>query len=135
MPLSENEQKLLEQMERALSAEDPRFASQMKGGTRPAASRRRIAIGVGGVVVGLALVVLGVATSTVLYGGIGFAVMVAGVAWAMTPTRGSLSAVDGEASRRTRSPRRGRTPGGNRQSSFGERMEERWDKRRREQGF
>lgn len=136
MPLSENEQKLLEQMERALSAEDPRFASHMKGGTRPAASRRRIALGIGGLVLGLVLVVLGVATSTVIYGGVGFAIMVAGVAWAMTPPRRSLSAVDGQATRPTRAPRRGKGAGrrGKRQGTLNERMEERWDKRRREQG-
>ncbi|MFL6167108.1 MAG: DUF3040 domain-containing protein, partial [Ornithinibacter sp.] len=31
MPLSEHEQKMLEQMEQALAAEDPKFASQMQG--------------------------------------------------------------------------------------------------------
>ncbi|EBF6878346.1 DUF3040 domain-containing protein, partial [Salmonella enterica subsp. enterica serovar Saintpaul] len=31
MPLSEHEQQLLEQMEQALYAEDPKFASQMQG--------------------------------------------------------------------------------------------------------
>ena len=31
MPLSEHEQKMLEQMEQALYAEDPKFASQMQG--------------------------------------------------------------------------------------------------------
>ena len=31
MPLSEHEQRLLEQMERALYAEDPKFASALRG--------------------------------------------------------------------------------------------------------
>ena len=34
VPLSENEQRLLEQMERALYAEDPKFASAMRGANR-----------------------------------------------------------------------------------------------------
>jgi len=38
VPLSEHEQQLLEQMEQALYAEDPKFASQMQGaGARVAA--------------------------------------------------------------------------------------------------
>ena len=36
MPLSEHEQRLLEQMERALYAEDPKFASSLRSsGARP----------------------------------------------------------------------------------------------------
>ena len=46
MPLSEHEQRLLEQMERALYAEDPKFASSLRSaGPRP--GRRRKAV-VGG---------------------------------------------------------------------------------------
>ena len=59
MPLSEHEQQLLEQMEQALYAEDPKFASQMQGAGASAAARRRMAIGVVGVVAGLALVLVG----------------------------------------------------------------------------
>ena len=46
MPLSEHEQRLLEQMERALYAEDPKFASSLRsagprpGNRRKAADRR-----------------------------------------------------------------------------------------------
>ena len=46
MPLSEHEQRLLEQMERALYAEDPKFASSLRSaGPRPG-NRRKAAIGV-----------------------------------------------------------------------------------------
>ena len=38
MPLSEHEQQLLEQMEQALYAEDPKFASQMQGSSLPGCS-------------------------------------------------------------------------------------------------
>ena len=41
MPLSENEQRLLEQMERALHAEDPKFATTMSGADLRSHYRRR----------------------------------------------------------------------------------------------
>jgi hypothetical protein len=41
VPLSEHEQRLLEQMERALYAEDPKFASTLRSaGPRPGSRRR-----------------------------------------------------------------------------------------------
>ena len=45
MPLSENEQRLLEQMERALYAEDPKFASAMRGANRRPGAGRRLLLG------------------------------------------------------------------------------------------
>ena len=60
MPLSEHEQQMLEQMEQALASEDPRFAHQMRGGTTLAVRRRRLVLGILGVVIGLALVVVAV---------------------------------------------------------------------------
>ena len=41
MPLSENEQRLLQQMEKALAAEDPKFASALRG--RPNFTSRKSA--------------------------------------------------------------------------------------------
>ncbi len=136
MPLSEHEQKLLEQMERALYAEDPRFASHMKG-SASSPNRRRIIVGVSGALAGLAIVVAGVATEIIALGVLGFVVMVAGVAWAATPPRKSgpdLKVVPGGAptaptgGRHGRPKSKGPKPGG----SFTQRMEERWDRRRDE---
>ena len=42
MPLSEHEQRLLEQMERALYAEDPKFASSLRGKDPRSNFRRRV---------------------------------------------------------------------------------------------
>ncbi|UGT54532.1 DUF3040 domain-containing protein [Nocardia asteroides] len=43
MPLSEHEQRMLEQIESALYAEDPKFASSVRGGRlRSTSSRRRL---------------------------------------------------------------------------------------------
>ena len=65
VPLSEHEQRLLEQMEQQLSVEDPKFASAMRGSVARAKARRRIILGALGVLVGLALVLLGVAQGIV----------------------------------------------------------------------
>ncbi len=45
MPLSEHEQRLLDQMERALYAEDPKFATSMRNPNPLAGDKRRIALG------------------------------------------------------------------------------------------
>ncbi len=46
MPLSEHEQRLLEQMERALHAENPKFASALQGADLRALFRRRALLAV-----------------------------------------------------------------------------------------
>ena len=46
MPLSEHEQRLLEQMERALYAEDPKFASSLRRSGVRQGSRKRLILGV-----------------------------------------------------------------------------------------
>ena len=60
MPLSEHEQRMLDQIESALYAEDPKFASSVRGGTLRAPSARRRFQGLAMFVVGLALRVSGV---------------------------------------------------------------------------
>lgn len=130
MPLSEHEQQLLEQMEQALYAEDPKFASQMQGAGARAAARRRLAVGVLGVIVGLVLVLAGVMWTTIWVGAAGFAIMVAAVAFALTPPRrrAKLGAVqaDGSVRKPTAAPR----PKSKSSGSFMHRLEERWDRRR-----
>ena len=59
MPLSEHEQRLLEQIERALVDDDPKFASSVRTGDRRLKARRKLQIGVGLVVVGFAVLVGG----------------------------------------------------------------------------
>ncbi|MGB5951677.1 MAG: DUF3040 domain-containing protein [Ornithinimicrobium sp.] len=131
MPLSEHEQRVLEQMEHALYAEDPRFASNLKKSTPRGPSRRRALLGVFLAVIGLGLVLLGVFLSQIWIGGIGFGAMVLGGVWAFSPstagsTNPSLSVVGGAGS--------AKSSGGKKKSrgsgSFMQRMEQRWDKRR-----
>ncbi|WP_433508357.1 DUF3040 domain-containing protein [Pseudonocardia halophobica] len=63
MPLSEHEQRLLEQIERALYAEDPKFASTVRGSKLRKPSRRRRLQGIAVFAVGLVLLVVGVAVA------------------------------------------------------------------------
>lgn len=147
MPLSEHEQHLLEQMEQALYAEDPKFASHMVGSSAKARQRRRVIIGVVVAIVGLALVVLGVMGQKTWLGGIGFAVMVGGAGFAITPARvrksgdqqhSGIGAVgdDGTVAKARKPGSAGRRKKGASPSkgTFMQRLEARWD-RRRDEGF
>lgn len=124
MPLSEHEQRLLEQMERQLYADDPKLASTLRGSRRSLRSRQRVIIGGLALVTGLALLVGGVAAQLWPLGVVGFLVMLAGGWWASagwqsgsTPSGGSTQRTSGGSSP---SPRAG----------FMSRIEERWERRR-----
>ena len=90
MPLSEHEQRLLEQIERALYAEDPKFASTVRGGRLRKPTRRRRLQGMAVFVVGLVLLVVGVAVPTLWLGSfpvlsvVGFLMMLGGAVLAVT---------------------------------------------------
>jgi hypothetical protein len=135
VPLSEHEQRLLEQMEQAMYAEDPRFASTMRGRTSRARQRHKLLFGCIGVVLGLVLVVVGVAGSYVALAVAGFVIMLAGAAWAATPERrGLIAAVGPDGRPEPRRGRRGKGRGDRHQSagheSFMARLEHRWERRR-----
>ncbi|WP_307836093.1 DUF3040 domain-containing protein [Phycicoccus sonneratiae] len=122
MPLSDHEQKMLDQMEQQLAAEDPKFASNMQGSGLASLQRRRWVVGVVGALAGLGLVFVGINT-TMWVGAIGFALMVAAVAFAVTPPRkGRLGVVqqDGAVQAKGRSRRK---------SSLIDRLDERWERR------
>ncbi len=126
MPLSENEQRLLEQMERALYAEDPKWASSMRGAVRRSSNARRLLLGIGGVVLGLVLLLVGVARQQVLVGIIGFVVMLAASAYAVSSRRkpGPQGVVNRAGGVRPVAPNR------RRRGTFMQRLEDRWDRRR-----
>jgi len=132
MPLSDHEQRMLDQIESALYAEDPKFASSVRGGNLRAPSARRRLQGVALFVVGLAMLVSGVAINATWVGGlpilsvIGFIVMFGGVVFAITGSRAS-GPVDKSApsSGSARSKRGGKSAGG----SFTSRMEDRFRRR------
>lgn len=135
MPLSEHEQRVLEQMEQALYAEDPRFATSLVGKNEARAKRRRAALGLLIAVGGLGLVMLAVSSQQIWIGGVGFAAMVAGGVWAMTSPRhkgATLGTVDAKGNITLKSKS---APGkaASKQKGIVDKFEERWDKRR-EQG-
>ena len=78
MPLSEHEQRLLEQMERALYAEDPKFATSLRSGPSGRASRGRAAAGVLILIAGIVTLMAGVVVPLIPLGVAGFVVMVIG---------------------------------------------------------
>lgn len=133
MPLSEHEQRMLDQIESALYAEDPKFASSVRGGTLSGPSTRRRLQGVGLFAAGLAMLVVGVAVKATMVGGfpalsvVGFVVMFAGVVFAVTGPR-ARGAREGDAPPGVARPqRRGKgKPGG---GSFANRMEDRFRRR------
>lgn len=127
MPLSEHEQRLLEQMEQAMYAEDPKFASAMQGRSSRARQRRRFLLGGIVLVVGLGLVVLGVARPFLPVAVAGFVLMLAGAAYAASPER---KAGSGAATDEARPARRGRSARGSATESLLARLEQRWDRRR-----
>ena len=128
MPLSDHEQKMLDQMEQALAAEDPKFASQMQGRALASLQRRRWIIGGVGVVAGLGLVLVGVNT-TMWVGAVGFALMVASAVYAATPPRKSKLGVVGEDGT-VQPPSGGARQGkARRKGGFLDRLDERWERR------
>lgn len=143
MALSERERQMLEEMEEAIRAEDPSFASQMNGAKGgPGTDRRRIALGVIGALAGLGLVLLGINT-TVWIGVAGFVLIVAAVAIALTPPHGDhrLGVVSEDGAVKKSAGRKGRPAGrgptsakgkASKHGTFMERMEQRWEERRRE---
>jgi len=127
VPLSEHEQRALEQIERALYAEDPKFAHSWRARADVRSVRRaRVVRGVAAVIVGLGLLLAGVVvqgTSTVVgvvLGVVGFLLMLGG-AWLALSTRQRPS-VQAAAAASGRS--------GGPKMSLRERLEERFQRRR-----
>ncbi|HSX67579.1 DUF3040 domain-containing protein [Nocardioides sp.] len=87
MPLSEEELRLLEQMERALSEEDPKFASTLRGSTLRRAARQRAILA--GLVFfgGIALLMTGAVTEMIPVAVCGFVVMLASATYALSALR------------------------------------------------
>ena len=84
MPLSEHEQRLLDQIERALYQEDPKFASTVRATDLRTHMRRRLRRAALVLVLGFALLLTGVVTQQYVVGIAGFVVMVGALLLAMT---------------------------------------------------
>lgn len=93
MPLSDREQQLLDQIEQALYAEDPKFASSVRSARPRARGARWLALCAVGVLVGLGVVFAGLALKLVVLGVVGFVLIVGSCVYAVTllSARGSNS--------------------------------------------
>ena len=86
MPLSEQEQRLLEEMERSLYQNDADFVATV-GGRSGRPNYRAIVLGVLLAIVGVGVLVAGVAFQQPIIGVVGFACMLAGVLIAIKPSK------------------------------------------------
>ncbi|GGQ43883.1 MULTISPECIES: DUF3040 domain-containing protein [Streptomyces] len=132
MPLSEHEQRMLEQMERALYAEDPKFASALEGSGLRTYTRRRVYQAVAGFLVGIALLMAGMVAKQVWLSVVGFLVMLgcavlAVTGWRKAPKPGEQPAAGAPGVAHTRGQ-------GRQKRSMMDRIEQRWQRRRDEQG-
>ncbi|MET8826701.1 DUF3040 domain-containing protein [Streptomyces sp. NPDC004610] len=127
MPLSEHEQRMLEQMERALYAEDPKFATALEGSGLRTYTRRRVYQAVAGFLVGIALLMAGMVAKQEWLSVVGFLIMLgcavlAVTGWRKAPRPGEQAAAGPQARRQGRQRR-----------SMMDRIEQRWQRRRDEQ--
>lgn len=148
MPLSEEELRLLEQMERALVAEDPKFASTLRGTRIRQHARRQMIAGGLVFVVGVTLLMSGAILQVIPLGILGFVVMLASAYFTLVSWKGQsraafqaeqgaesaepgLRVVQGGKSKRTKSSRSPKAP---KRGSMMERFEERWRRRKEQNG-
>lgn len=124
MALSDEEQRLLEQMEAALAAEDPKLAHTLRGTRTRRLHRRRAALAGVGFVVGLVALIAGMEWGIVISIG-GFVVMLVSTIMALA----AWQQVSDEAGHGQPS----RTPSHD-ATDFMDRLEERW-RRRQDEGF
>lgn len=118
MALSDREQQLLEQMERALASEDPKFASALGSPMTNRIATKTIGIAVLGVVVGIGSLLAAVSLRIPALGVLGFLAIVAGFYFA---NLGAKSAPSKDKSRPT-----GKQPSS---GGFMQGLEDRWDRR------
>ncbi|MCB0914753.1 MAG: DUF3040 domain-containing protein [Actinobacteria bacterium] len=126
MPLSEHEQRLLEQMERALYAEDPKFASTLRQPVIRQGSRKRMVLGVVVAALGLGLLLAGVAIKQPIVGVLGFVVMLGGAILAFTGGGAKTDAAPAGATSPAAAPAPNKRGRSTESGGFMDKMEDRW---------
>jgi Na+/proline symporter len=140
VPLSEHEQRQLEQIEQALYADYPRFAHAVRASDPRVHYKRRVVEAAFGFLLGIGMLLGGVVSTYIWIGVAGFVVMLACAMWAltswrhMTGTAASSSAAAGRGGPRGRAARDRRGPRDRRggrahRAGMMERLEERWRRR------
>jgi hypothetical protein len=135
VPLSEHEQRQLEQIEQALYREDRRLARLVRSSDPRVHYRRRVVQALAGLAVGAAMIAAGIVVGLIGLAVAGFVVMLLSGVWALSSWRQMATVAIGTTTkngsagkrrrRRARRSARGRAPRG----TFAERIEERWRKR------
>lgn len=121
MGLSENEQRLLDEMERNLYKHEADIVSASSGPRT--VNYTKVAVGVLGIVAGLVLIVVGVSVKLAFVGVAGFAIAVLGALWALSASR-PATADDAASSGPSKGPSQAkRTP------SLMDRLSQEWDDR------
>lgn len=120
MPLSEYERRVLEQMEKQLEAEDPKFANNLQGSKK--SSALRLFLAVLGVIVGLTLLVFGVSISQPIVGVVGFLVMFSAVTFVLLAPKHREKEQDLNSKNAPQKPH-------DEKRHFTSKFEERWEKR------
>ncbi len=134
MPLSEHEQRQLEQIEQALYREDRRLGRLVRSSDPRVHYRRRVVEAASGFAVGAGMVAAGVVLPLVWLAVGGFIVMLLCGIWALNSWRHMAGVTLGVAGRGPTAKRRGRRKnrGKANRGAMMERLDERW--RRRQEG-
>ena len=127
MPLSEHEQRQLEQIERALYSEDPKFAHAVRATDPQVHYKRRLVKAALGFVLGVCLLMAGVITKLVPISVVGFLIMLGCCVWGLT----SWKRISGAEP----APAKGGGSQRAKKAGFMERMEARWRRRREGDGL
>lgn len=129
MPLSDEEARLLQQLEQSLAAEDPEFASTLRGSRLVARTRRVAVLSALGFLAGIGLLLAGVMVPQTVLGVIGFVLMLGSAYLFVTSYRRGLTVAASPSAPASGGPRgKGRKPKSS--GSFTDRMEQRWNRRR-----
>jgi heme exporter protein D len=131
VPLSEHEQRQLEQIEQALYADHPRLARIMRARDPRVHYGRRVREASVGFLIGVAALVAGLFLKYNWLSAVGLVIMLLSLGWAVASIRrrAAMVAADRKRGRRRRRSRAARQPAN---SGLMERLEERW--RRRQEG-
>jgi Protein of unknown function (DUF3040) len=131
VPLSEHEQRQLEQIEQALYAEHPRLARAMRAKDPKVHYRRRVTQAAIGFIIGVGAVAAGFYLKYNWLAAVGFAVMIVSSIWAVASYR-RMAGMVVDRSRRPARRRDRRAPKIATNTGIMDRIEERW--RRRQEG-